>query len=755
MTISPQNGPKVDLREYLRVLLRRFWLLLIPVAVAVMAAFVGSMPQFLRPVYESKSRLMMEFPQPLSQSLQRIVPQTSAEGQFARLASLTQSATFLKKVITRTGLRDDPSAREWALRKASKHPSLTEEELVDLYLMDYLRGTMRAEPGRRRSSNDFYVVVKDYYPKRALDLCSVITNGVVEASNSITQEQVKATHDFAIEQMVLYKQKLEDAERRLQEYRSGVYLEGLQNDLVNARNINQVKSMSTAALVQLEDTRGRRTREMAALQDLGQDSQRWLLMLKPSDVEEATRQYLLLVKGLTRSEIQDLNSGGSNGTTSSLSVQLVNKHHELEDSYLRAVRQEADGISSEVADKVRDLLVADLDMQSARQRHDYIRELIGEHELQAARLPELELEQARLAQEVETMRGFYNTFMEQITAAQIAEAFEIVKVGGRVVILEPPQLPFGPVSPNRPAIMILALVGGLMLGLALVFLVEHHDATVRDVTHLPQELREKVVASLPLIRERLKKEREYRKAGVKGKGVPIFDYYQDETASAFEFRRLVLDLSRSGELPRSIMVTSSERREGKTTTASLLALTIARHRMGRTVLVDMDFRKPSVPRELGLRRKGRGVAEALMDRTIDRETIQPTAEPNLFALLSGSFRGFSPEALTPESVRWLVGELSQWFDYVVIDTPPALAVPDPLVIGRAVDAVLFVVKAGSTTHRVLSRGLELQTRARDNVAGLLVNNIRDVMPYYYSYGHYGYAEEEPAELRKPVKEKSR
>ncbi len=754
MSFLPESSGGVDFREYARILLRRLWLIVVPTVVAATISFVASSPRFLKPVYESSSRLMMEFPQPLSASLQRIVPQTTAQNQFARLANLIQGTEFLKQVIRSTGLRDDPSARAWALKRASKFPSLDEDGLIDHYLTDYLRGTIRASSGRR-NSNVFEIVVHDYYPRRALELCSAITNGVVEASNGITQEQVKATHDFAIEQMVLYRQKLEDAEERLQKYRSGVYLDAVQNGLVNAQNVNQVKSMATGAQVQLQDTRSRRNREAEALKSHGQDAQRWLVMIRPGEVEEATRQYLTLVRELTRSEIQDLSAGGSDGTTTSMGVQLANKRRELGDAFRAMVRQAGDGMGSEAADGTVALLLADLDMKSAEARHDFLTARVSEYESQAARLPELELEQARLTQEVETMRGFYNTFMEQITAAQIAEAFEIVKVGGRVVVLEPPQMPLSPVSPNRPAILFLSCVAGLLLGLVLVFVVEHHDATVRDVGQLPQNLRDKVVGSLPLVRERIAKEREYRRSGVKGKRVPIFDYYRDETASSFEFRRLLLELSRAGELPRSIMITSAERREGKTTAACHLGLTLARHRMGRTVIVDLDFRRPSVADVLGIVRTGRGAAEALMDRTISQESIRSTPEANLFALLSGSFHQFSSEALTPESVRWLIGELAQWFDYVVIDTPPTLAVPDPLVIARGVDAVLFVVKAGSTTRRILARGIELLSRASSsNIAGLLLNNVRDVMPHYYNYGYYGYTAE-GSEGEKVVTEKSR
>jgi capsular exopolysaccharide synthesis family protein len=743
MTVSSQPSNRIDLRDYARIIVRRIWLVIIPAVVAIGVTLVATMPNFLPPVYESSATLMMEFPQPLSPNLQQIVEQSTGRDQFARLGNMIYGTEFLRKVIQRAGLSDDPVARQWAVRNASKYPTMSQAELVELYLTRYLRNAIDSGSDRNEP-NVFGLRVHDHYPRRAMEVCTAIMNGIVEASNSITQEQVKATHDFALEQVALYKRKLQEAERKLQQYQSGI---GSQSG--SGQNISGVRGLQTSVQVEVENQKSRRTRLAASVRGLGQDADRWLWMVRPESLEELSRQYLQLVSELTRSEIQDLETPGTDGSTTALGVQLAGKRRELDAAFREMVAGAAPEASDAARDAIVSLLVTDVDVRAAERQEKLIEDQIASLEEAAARVPAMELEQARLTQEVETLREFYRTFMEQITSAQIAEAFEAVKVGGRVVVLDPPQLPLEPVSPNRAMIIVIAAVGGIMLGFLLLFIVEHHDTTVRDVAELTPELRDKVIGSLPLIRDRLAKEREYEKAGLKGKTVPIFDYYRDEAPSSFEFRRLVLELSSNG-VPerRSLMVTSSESGEGKTTTACFLALTLARHRKQRTVLVDLDFRKPAVHREMGLPRHSPGAAEALMDRALNRDAVRPTAEPNLFVLPAGSFRNFSAEALTPESVRWLLCELLRSFDVAIVDTPPNLAVPDPLVIGRGVDAAIFVVKAGSTSKRVMMRGIELQTRANANLAGLVLNNIRDVMPHYFNYEHYGYAADGQAHRRR-------
>jgi capsular exopolysaccharide synthesis family protein len=473
-------------------------------------------------------------------------------------------------------------------------------------------------------------------------------------------------------------------------------------------------------------------------------------MAPPPNVDELNREYIGLESERTRSDLQEL-AGSPEGAGVSISIQLASKRKEAE----RAVRDMvassamAENLGDATVEVLVDLLMADLGARSAEARKLLIQEKIEEYELYARQLPLRALEKRRLEEEVETLRDLYMTFTQEITQAQIAQTFEAQKLGGELVITDPPVTPSSPVYPNRKMIMLLAAMAGFFLGVVLVILVEYHDTTIRDISELPLSLRQRVIGSVPLIRERVRKEREYRKAGLKGKdnAIPIFDYYRDEAASSFEFRRLVLELSHEeGRLPGSIMITSSERAEGKTLTSCLLALTIARHRRVRTLLVDLDFRKPTVHKQLGIPRVSPGSAEALMERSLNREAIRATPEGNLFVLPAGSFRNVSAESVSPDSIRNLLSEIHEWFDVVVIDSPPNLAVPDPLVIGQSVDKVLFVVRAGKTSRRVLSRGFEMQVRANDNVAGLVVNNVQDVMPYYYNYEHYGYIhEDEPQE----------
>jgi tyrosine-protein kinase Etk/Wzc len=96
-----------------------------------------------------------------------------------------------------------------------------------------------------------------------------------------------------------------------------------------------------------------------------------------------------------------------------------------------------------------------------------------------------------------------------------------------------------------------------------------------------------------------------------------------------------------------------------------------------------------------------------------------------------------------EGAEWFMQEASRRYPLVVVDTAPNLAVPDSLMVGRAVEGVLYVIKAGSTIRKAAEYGVKVQREARDNVLGVLLNDVGDVLPHYYGYRYeaYGYTSE--------------
>jgi capsular exopolysaccharide synthesis family protein len=217
-----------------------------------------------------------------------------------------------------------------------------------------------------------------------------------------------------------------------------------------------------------------------------------------------------------------------------------------------------------------------------------------------------------------------------------------------------------------------------------------------------------------------------------------------ESPLGLEFRRIFLNIARARgrALPRTLVVTSATRGEGKTTTTACLAVTLARELREKMLLVDFDLRSPVLHRALGLPGSSWGLAQMLNQRTFDERFVRSTVLPTLDFLPAGKSERPASELVDGEGVEWFLREASARYPMVLIDSPPNLAVPDSLILGRAVEGVLYVIKAGSTVRKAAEYGVRVQREAKDNVIGVLLNDLGDILPQYYGYRNaYGYSDE--------------
>ncbi len=185
------------------------------------------------------------------------------------------------------------------------------------------------------------------------------------------------------------------------------------------------------------------------------------------------------------------------------------------------------------------------------------------------------------------------------------------------------------------------------------------------------------------------------------------------------------------------MITSATVGEGKSLTSSVLAITMADLSKLKVVLVDFDLRRPKISSYFGIENKV-GVADVLSGKLTLKEVCQKTTMPNLSIIPAGRLDILPTDILDNEKIANFFQELKFYFDQVVVDTPPVIPVSDPMLIAEHVDAVLLVIKSGSTQKDVVGRAANLLQNARINVIGVILNDFEEVLPYYYKEKYYGY-----------------
>jgi len=218
----------------------------------------------------------------------------------------------------------------------------------------------------------------------------------------------------------------------------------------------------------------------------------------------------------------------------------------------------------------------------------------------------------------------------------------------------------------------------------------------------------------------------------------IIDRYQPDSPVGTEFLRLYHNLERSGNSapgPRSYLITSATLGEGKSTVASYLAMTLATIRK-KTLLIDGDLRRPAIHTMFNLYLED-GITEIAGGGLPQARAYKETSLSHLHIITAGRLMQNPSSYYEDGQVAKIIEQAKQSFQYVILDCAPLLPVVDPLVVAPNVTGVLLVVKAGETHRDLVKQANDVLTRAKAPVMGVLLNNVKGVLPYQYSY-RYAY-----------------
>ena len=301
----------------------------------------------------------------------------------------------------------------------------------------------------------------------------------------------------------------------------------------------------------------------------------------------------------------------------------------------------------------------------------------------------------------------------------------------RTSVLSRPKVPLSPVWPHLITVGLFASMIGLAAGLGVVYVQDRLEDHFRS----PEELRQQLgIPVLAMVQEF---------EPLPGAGVDALHVHACPKAAESEaFRTLRTALSFTRDGVRSLVVSSSEPGDGKTTVAANLATAYAQSGK-RTLLIDADMRRPGLTPLLDLWGP-RGLSAVLRQQTPIAEAIaanlQPSVLENLDVLPSGPRAANPTELLSAERFQELLAWAETSYDQILIDSPPAL-IADTAIIGRQADGVLLVVQPEKNPRRLVMRVAETFSTLQINVLGIVANRLsRDSGKGYYGYGYgYGYS----------------
>lgn len=283
---------------------------------------------------------------------------------------------------------------------------------------------------------------------------------------------------------------------------------------------------------------------------------------------------------------------------------------------------------------------------------------------------------------------------------------------------------------------------GFLLGLAVACLVDLSDKSFRNAEQVRQELGAPLLGHIPVIPE-LKRNRRNKQPSV-GISDSIMTFHKPRSTIAEAYRavRTGLNFGIRGEGHRVIQVTSPDPGDGKSTFTANLAVSLAQTGK-RVLLADADFRRPRVAKIFGVD-SGIGLCGAIQGLAELQDAILPSGTENLWLLPSGPRPENPSELLGSVRFREVVELLREAYDYVLIDTPPVLAVTDPCVVAPRVDGVVLLLRITKDVRPHARRTVESLNELGANIVGVVVNGVGGVRPgtghvFGSQYGHrYAY-----------------
>jgi capsular exopolysaccharide synthesis family protein len=293
-----------------------------------------------------------------------------------------------------------------------------------------------------------------------------------------------------------------------------------------------------------------------------------------------------------------------------------------------------------------------------------------------------------------------------------------------VRVIDRAEIPRAPITPGGRRTWLMSLAVGLALAVGVAFGLDYMNDTIKTPEDVSRRLKLPFLGLVPSVR---------------GEKHPVLisAHVPHDFGEAFRSLRTSLIARYPGEGTKIVIVTSAQPLEGKTTTAANIAMALA-YGGSRVLLVDADMRRPGLHRPLRLT-NDRGLSQVLIGQARVRDVIQRTVDPNLLAITAGKTPPNPSELLASERMKTLLANLSHGpFDWIIVDTPPVLAVTDAVILAPRVSGVTFVVGAEMTRRRLAERAIETITSSHPKMCAVVLNKVDFVRNKYYYSRYYGH-----------------
>ncbi len=600
-----------------------------------------------------------------------------------------------------------------------------------------------------RDSDVILVMARSRVPEEAALLSQTYAQIYYERNHQTSRAQSRSVREFLENQLQDRERQLKQTENRLQNYmeRHGV----VTVDRESQRVIDQIASLearSEELAVELESRK--KTLEMVRNQleehepgvakNLGSGDDSYIRMLQEqiAQIEVERDRAVAHNPDVVGQEQYQNRIREIDNRLKSLRETLNRRTEEY-------MRELSPGDAGYIRQLMQRLLEGDIELQGLQLRKAATESSIREYDRQFEQLPGMSMDFARLQRAQQSAEQLYLYIEQKYNESLIAEQSEF----GIVDIIDPALVPSRPISPNVQQNLMQALIIGLGLGIAFVFVKEMMSGKINN----PEDVRKRGYNILTIIGDMNSEIKRISSNGT----LSIYNRKVDThimsvanpmspVSESYRWLRTNINSDLGEQKTRTILITSPNPGEGKSTTTVNLAATYAQGGE-RVLLIDTDIRKPTVHDMLDVPAKP-GLTNILFGETGSIDAIQRTVIENFDVLTCGT-TPHNPASIYGTRLGWLkmkalVDSLKERYDIIIFDSAPILAATDPSVIASFVDGVIIVISSESTKFGELTVTTENIETVGGNLLGIVVNrfNYKNAYGYgyagrYYNYGSYG------------------
>jgi len=600
-----------------------------------------------------------------------------------------------------------------------------------------LRSRIKVEPVK--DSRLAVIKLEDADPDRAQRLLAALLDAYIAMNLDDVHASTSQASEWLHHQLDKLKVELESSEMSLHEYKETKNILSLSLDDQSNMLREEMKQLNDA-LTQVRTKREEVSARRAQLAKVRTDDPSNLPaseLLLSTQLQELRRRYEDAVR-----ERDGLLKGGKG------------KNH----PDVKALQGEVDAAKSALLAEVKNIQNAvDSDLSILKRQEGGLAGLYESAQKKAFELNLLEIEYNRLRRSKENNERLYSLVLERAKESDLARMLRV----NNIHLVDPPLRPGGPVRPQIPFNIATGLFVGLLLGIAAATARGLLDRTIKTPDDLERDIGVTCLGILPEIGNDKKQlgpsyaQKKRRRNGpiAKTEGGPELMVHHYPLSGVAEAARTIRTnlLFMSPDHPfDTLLVTSANPSEGKTTVACCIAVAMAQAGQ-RVALVDCDLRRPRVHRVFG---KGSvtGVTTALINEDLSDAIIE-TEVPNLSVIAAGPIPPNPAELFHSDRFRALLERIKGRFDRVIIDSPPVVPVTDAVVLSTLTDGVILVVRAFKTHKDVARHAVRALADVSAPIAGTVLNSV-DLNRSEYKYSHYYYrkdgyyAEDPPPSMRR-------